>query len=433
MSGQSPASVLYDSTGTELAVIPGSAIPAGTRGILVEGTDGTDARTILTDINGRVIINQGAPNSLINAWPVELTDGYGNLFGEANNPIWVQGTIMVSNPSVGTDGAAALGFDTQVGGKVTTVAPTYTNGNLDALSLTTTGLLRVDGSGVTQPVSGTVAVSSVAGTVAVTQSTSPWVVSGTVTANAGTGNFNNASVGVTAAAPPADATYMGALVTTAAESGLTSGDMYPLNLTTTGQLRIDGIYPLATVVATAVDMAQVGGVVTAAAPAYTTATVNALSLTTVGGLRLDGVYPAGTANASAPDVGNSGGYVTTAAPVYTTGQLNPLSLDVAGNLRVTGFVVTNKASTSSITSVAITANANNALLASNVNRIAATIYNDTNKLLYVKYGTTASTTSFSLQLLPNSYFEVQNDWNGEIDAFAPNGASGAARVSELTA
>jgi hypothetical protein len=59
----------------------------------------------------------------------------------------------------------------------------------------------------------------------------------TVTAN---GNFNNASVGATAAAPPADATYMGALATTAVESGLTSGDMYPFNLTTTGLLRVDG-------------------------------------------------------------------------------------------------------------------------------------------------------------------------------------------------
>jgi hypothetical protein len=52
-----------------------------------------------------------------------------------------------------------------VQGAVTTAAPAYTTGNSDPLSLTTTGLLRVDGSGATQP------------------------ISGTVTANAGTGNF----------------------------------------------------------------------------------------------------------------------------------------------------------------------------------------------------------------------------------------------------
>lgn len=51
-------------------------------------------------------------------------------------------------------------------GAVTTAAPTYTTGQTDPLSLTTAGSLRVDGSGATQP------------------------VSGTVTANAGTGVFD---------------------------------------------------------------------------------------------------------------------------------------------------------------------------------------------------------------------------------------------------
>lgn len=50
-------------------------------------------------------------------------------------------------------------------GAVTTAAPSYTTGQTDPLSLTTTGALRVDNSANTQP------------------------VSGTVTANAGTGNF----------------------------------------------------------------------------------------------------------------------------------------------------------------------------------------------------------------------------------------------------
>lgn len=59
-----------------------------------------------------------------------------------------------------------------IGGSVTTAAPTYTTALANALSLNTSGGLRVDGSGVTQPVSGTVAIS---GTVANTQSTSPWV------------------------------------------------------------------------------------------------------------------------------------------------------------------------------------------------------------------------------------------------------------------
>lgn len=99
-------------------------------------------------------------------------------------------------------------------GATTTAAPTYTTGTSNPLSLTPAGALRVDGSGSTQPVSGTVTANQgtpnslangwsveitdgtnilgtsshpvridptgtttqpVSGTVAVTQSTSPWV------------------------------------------------------------------------------------------------------------------------------------------------------------------------------------------------------------------------------------------------------------------
>lgn len=51
-------------------------------------------------------------------------------------------------------------------GAVTTAAPAYTTGQTSPLSITLGGLLRVDGSGATQPVSGTVTAN---------QGTSPWV------------------------------------------------------------------------------------------------------------------------------------------------------------------------------------------------------------------------------------------------------------------
>src|SRR6185436_5601098 len=52
----------------------------------------------------------------------------------------------------------ALGANTQtlIGGSVTTAAPTYITGNINPLSLTTAGALRVDNSGNTQPVAGTI-------------------------------------------------------------------------------------------------------------------------------------------------------------------------------------------------------------------------------------------------------------------------------------
>lgn len=363
MSGMSPSSVLFSSDGYELAVVSGTAFIPGTRSILFAGNDGTDTRTLLVDSLGRPVMvgagvagtpaggvitiqgdpagtavpisgtvaatqsgswtvaatqsgswtvtanagtgtfniagtvtsNQGTPNTLANAWPITITDGYGQIQGSAIHPIYVTGSITATNPSVGTDGAAALGFDTQVGGKVTTAAPTYTNGNLDALSLTT-----------------------------------------------------------------------------------------------------------------------------------------------LGGLRIDGVYASGTANATAADLMANGAYVTTAAPTYTTGQLSALSLDTAGNLRVLAAqgttpwsVVTNKATASTVTSVA-QSTSNTQLLAANANRVFASIYNNTGQKMFIKLGTTASTTSYSIQLMPNSYWEVPSDWTGEIDAVWSGNGSSSALVTELT-
>lgn len=68
-------------------------------------------------------------------------------------------------------------------GAVTTAAPTYSTTQSSPLSLNTAGGLRVDGSGVTQPVSGTVTVTQGTGTNLHTV-----VDSGTVTANIGTTN-----------------------------------------------------------------------------------------------------------------------------------------------------------------------------------------------------------------------------------------------------
>lgn len=188
-------------------------------------------------------------------------------------------------------------------GAVTTAAPAYTTAKTSPLSLTTTGALRIDGSGATQPVSGTIAatqsgtwstrtqdgsgnsvsstgnaldvnlktssitlnvsaaqsgtwnvgtvttLTSITNPVAVTQSTSPWVVSGTVTANAGT-NLNTSLLAL-------DTSVNGILL---AQGANTAGQTGPL----------------------------IQGAVTTAAPSYTTAKSNPLSLTTTGSLRVDG-------------------------------------------------------------------------------------------------------------------------------------------------
>jgi hypothetical protein len=383
MSSESPVSVLFSSDGYELAVIPSTAIPANNRGILYTGTDGTNAHFILVDSSGREIVVGAAATGA----------------APAGNPLYVGGLVNTS---------ALSGL---------------TNNTTQPLSLTTTGLLRVDGSNVTQP------------------------VSGTVTVNAGTGNFNNGSVSNTGAAGPAQATYMGAAVTTAAPA-YTTGQMDPLSLTTAGLLRIDGVYPVNATTPTS-DIAFVGGAVTTAAPAYTTGQLSALSLDTVGNLRTLG-----------------SGYVTTAAPAYTNNTPNYLSLTTVGNLRVDGSSVTqpvtgtgtagtpatgvvtiqgitggtaipvsgtltiDKSSTGTLTSVAA-ATSSTTLLASNANRISATVWNDSTAKLYLSLNATSSVTAYTIQLFPGSYWELPIAYTGAISGIWA-AANGNARVTELT-
>jgi uncharacterized phage-associated protein len=108
-----------------------------------------------------------------------------------------------------------------VWGVVTTAAPSYTTGQINSLSLNTSGALRVDGSGVTQP------------------------VSGTVTANIGTTNglaLDSSVNGIIVAQASTTSGQKGPLVqgavTTAAPS-YTTAQTDPLSLTTGGALRID--------------------------------------------------------------------------------------------------------------------------------------------------------------------------------------------------
>lgn len=449
MSSQSPANVLYSSDGNELAVVSGSPIPAGTRALLISGRDGYtgDARyvptstlgvlgttemansfAVLSNITVTASGSQLITNSFFGVQEVALVvnvgtvtgsgsvvfsvqeldpgDGvtvYGNIastttINTGNTPAvftatlnittssmvkvsWtvtgtfsaaiyatlvskatpstqtINGSISATNPSVGTDGAAALGFDTQIGGIVSTSAPTYTNGNLNALSLTTAGDLRV----------------------VANQGTNPWTISGTVTANQG-----------------------GSWTVTANQ----------------------GTSPWVTSVSGTVAVTQstspwiVAGGGTAGTPASGVVTIQGIT----GMTHLD-------------DDGYA--FATSAAPTYTNSTWNPLSVDLAGNLRTVATqgttpwtVVTNKAATSSVTSVASSAT-NTTLLAANANRQFASIYNESSKTVFIKLGTTASNTSYTILLMPNSYWEVPVDYTGQIDAIW-SAANGNARITELT-
>ena len=123
--------------------------------------------------------------------------------------------------------SAALGTNTlaMVGGSVTTAAPSYTTGNINPLSLTTAGLLRMDGSGVTQPVSGT--VTSNIGT------TNGLALDATLTGGAAKMQLVGGAIAKVLAASTAPAATDPALVVSISPNSIASG---PADITASGAL-----------------------------------------------------------------------------------------------------------------------------------------------------------------------------------------------------
>lgn len=72
------------------------------------------------------------------------------------------------------------------------------------------------------------------------------------------------------------------------------------------------------------------------------------------------------------------------------------------------------------------------ILAANASRLGATVFNDSNKALFLKAGSGASTTSFTVNVPRNGYYEVPYDYTGILTGIWGSGVSGAARVTEFT-
>lgn len=126
--------------------------------------------------------------------------------------------------------------------------------------------------------------------------------------------------------------------------------------------------------------------------------------------------------------------------------IDQTTLGTTNNVTTSGFDGTNyqktKALTDGTTNVvqsASTATASNVsgsatnvtLLSANAARKGGSIFNDSTALLYVKFGTTASTTSFKVILSASAYFEIPAGYTGRIDGIWAS-ATGTARIDEET-
>lgn len=125
------------------------------------------------------------------------------------------------------------------------------------------------------------------------------------------------------------------------------------------------------------------------------------------------------------------GAVPVGNPVLIAGwdgtNVQTLKTSVNGALEINE----TKAASSAVTSVAATVS-NTTLLASNSAREGATLFNDSNRPLYVKLGTTASTASFTVKVGAQGYYEVPASYTGQIDALWGDPAIGSVLITELT-
>lgn len=136
--------------------------------IPADATNGLDVD--VTRVSGSVTVAQATASNLnanvsgtvaatqSGTWSVGLESG-SNAIGS------------ITNTSFAATQATASSLLNKPYGAATTAAPTYTTGTDNPLSLTTGGALRVDGSGSTQPVSGTVTANAGTGSFTVAQAT----------------------------------------------------------------------------------------------------------------------------------------------------------------------------------------------------------------------------------------------------------------------
>jgi hypothetical protein len=71
-------------------------------------------------------------------------------------------------------------------------------------------------------------------------------------------------------------------------------------------------------------------------------------------------------------------------------------------------------------------------MAPNSSRRAGIVYNDSSATLYLKFGSSASTSSFTVKITANSYFEFPNPiYTGTVHGIWDS-ATGNARITEMS-
>jgi hypothetical protein len=137
-------------------------------------------------------------------------------------------------------------------------------------------------------------------------------------------------------------------------------------------------------------------------------------------------------------VTDNGGSLTVDGTVAVTGTFWQATQPVSGTffqatqpVSLAATVVTKqRADTATLSNVASSATSVT-ILATNTGRLGCSIQNDSTEVLYLKFGTTASSTSYTVKMSADAHYEVPFGYTGRIDGIWAS-ANGNARVTELT-
>jgi hypothetical protein len=102
------------------------------------------------------------------------------------------------------------------------------------------------------------------------------------------------------------------------------------------------------------------------------------------------------------------------------------------NLTISSFAIPSIASTTTDTLVSVSTSSTT-LLASNSARLGASIYNNSQANLFIKLGSTATTDSYTVKMVPNAYYELPYSYTGRIDGIWDSSVSGDAQITEFSA
>lgn len=115
-----------------------------------------------------------------------------------------------------------------------------------------------------------------------------------------------------------------------------------------------------------------------------------------------------------------------------TGRVSTTSSNYLNKEQVLNDLLAFKSSANPTLTNVSDSNLNQTLLEANPDRRGVILHNNSTEILYLKYGDTASSTSYTYKINPNAHWEMPFPiYTGRIDGIWASNGTGAARITEL--